>query len=471
MEESSTVTSVSLGRGIAPTGHVERCQLVLLASTEDPAAPPSSHLLDELDEVRFRRGERDAVRTREGDTRVLTLAVPDVRMSSHHGRLVRGAGGWVLDDPTSKNGTIVDAALTRRLVLGDGAVIELGRTFFLFRNQPIAAPVMPHLRGDVLSSELPPWPPGLATFSPALAREYNALARIAVTSVPVVVLGETGTGKEVVARALHELSQRPGAFVAVNCGALPVNLVESELFGHRRGAFSGAVTDRAGLVRAADRGTLFLDEIGELPVVAQTAFLRVLQEQEVVPVGDERPVKVDARLCVATLRDLDAAVEAGAFRADLYGRIAGHVITLPSLRHRREDFGLILAALRVRLDASEVLLAPATMRALLRHDWPRNIRELEKILASAIALSAAGVIEVEHVPMATRAPRSADAPAPSRPAHPLDAADRELRERLVALLTLHHGNVLAVAEAMGKRRQQVYKWLKRLAVDPDDYRS
>jgi sigma-54 dependent transcriptional regulator, acetoin dehydrogenase operon transcriptional activator AcoR len=469
--DPSTITSVSLGRGADDDGAGEHAQLILLAGCDEPRIGSSSHDLDEVDEVRFGRGERGARRELVSGRRILRLSVPDGRMSSDHGRLVRGPGGWVLDDPGSKNGAIVDGVLSRRMVLEDGNLVELGRTFLLFRRihgvQPPA-----HLRGDVDVRALPPRPSGLATFSATLAHTFDALARVAATTVSVVLLGETGTGKEVVAHALHDLSGRSGPFVPVNCGALPETLIESELFGHRRGAFSGAVNDRPGLIRSADRGTLFLDEIGELPAGSQTAFLRVLQEQEVVPVGDDKPIKVDLRLCAATLRDLEELVDVGGFRADLYARIFGLVVTLPPLRDRREDLGILLAALLDRTPGGDqVRFSPSALRALLRHDWPRNIRELEKVLASAVGLSVDGMIDLDHLPASVRTSRRAPGEAvAATPPRELGPADRELRDQLVALFTVHHGNVVAVSEALGKKRAQIYKWVKRLGIDIDGFR-
>src|SRR5262249_44690518 len=160
------------------------------------------------------------------------------------------------------------------------------------------------------------------TYVASLADAFTTLAKVAASSLPVMILGDTGTGKEVVARAVHDLSRPRGPFVAVNCGALPQTLVEAMLFGHRRGAFSGALEDRPGPVRTAGRGTLLLDEIGDLPAPSQTAMLRFLQDGEVVPVGDERPVRVDARLLSATHRDLGVLAEAGQFRRDLLSRLA-----------------------------------------------------------------------------------------------------------------------------------------------------
>jgi transcriptional regulator with GAF, ATPase, and Fis domain len=293
--------------------------------------------------------------------------------------------------------------------------------------------------------------------------------------VSIVLLGETGTGKEVIARALHVLSGRTGAFVAVNCGALPASLLEAELFGHRRGAFTGAIGERTGLVRSAEGGTLFLDEIGELPPASQTAFLRVLQEREVVPIGDDRPVKVDVRLCAATHRDLAGLVERGAFRDDLFGRISGFTLALPPLAERRADFGLLLRALLARIPgASELRFAPAALRTLLTHRWPLNIRALEKTLLTAATLATDGVILPVHLIELLRRASCDDArpPAPPSPtlAAPRSEQDEALRDQLIGLLTAHRGNVVAVSRAIGRRRTQIYRWAHRLSIDLAGFR-
>jgi len=466
-----TITSVSHGRSEPESGSTP--YLVVLAISDDLRVPSSRHLLTEIDEVRFGRGARAATRMTIGETRVLELRLPDAWMSSQHGRLVRGPGGWVLDDPTSKNGSLISGQITRQGVVGDGALIELGHSFLLFCDQPVehAAAV------DLIDGEFGERSPALATFVGPLADGFAALGRLAPTPVSIVVLGETGTGKEVVARALHAMSGRTGAFVAVNCGALPASLLEAELFGHRRGAFTGAVGERTGLVRSAEGGTLFLDEIGELPPASQTAFLRVLQEREVVPIGDDRPVKVDVRLCAATHRDLAGLVERGLFRDDLFGRISGFTLVLPPLAERRADFGLLLRALLAQIPgASDLRFAPAALRALFTYRWPLNIRALEKTLLTAATLATDGVIQPAHLvelarrPQHTDEPRTAAASSPGFPAAPRSQHDEELRERLVGLLTVHRGNVVAVSRAIGTRRTQIYRWARRFGIDLDGFR-
>lgn len=473
MAEDSTITSTSQGQGTEHRRADVVPQLILITLSDEPSTVSSRHSLATIDEVRFGRGPREATRRTLDGLRILELRVPDPRMSGEHGRLFRGPAGWVLDDPGSKNGVIVDGELTRRAVLADGALIELGHTFFWFASEVDGAPA------DERADELRPPSPALATFDRELAEQFDALSRVATTGVSVVLLGETGTGKEVVARALHELSGRRGAFVAVNCGALPDTLVEAQLFGHRKGAFSGATGDRPGLVRSADHGTLFLDEVGELPAASQTAFLRVLQEREVVPIGDDRPIKIDVQLCAATLQDLEAMIAAGRFRSDLYARLVGLDVELPPLRKRRVDLGILIASLLARIPGGDrARFTPAAMRALLHHDWPLNIRELEKTLQRAVALSADGLVELPHLPGDVTRPRdrgeqSPSARPPSSPSPPpaLDEEDRVLRERLIELLTRHHGNVRAVAAELRKQRTQVYRWAERLAIDLGAFRK
>ncbi len=456
-----TITSVSLGRGATDDEvPIPVPQLIISLDCDHPLTPPSRHLLDGLDDVTFGRGERLIRR----DGRSLALRLPDPRMSSDHGRLVRENGGWILDDPRSKNGCVVNGHMTRRRALVDGDILELGHTFCLFRVAP-ASSGGPDLGADELAAASP----DLASFAGDLERAFLRIARIAATDVPVLILGETGTGKEVVARAVHEMSERRGPFVAVNCGALSATLLEAELFGARKGSFSGATVDRPGLVRAAEGGTLFLDEIAELRPASQAAFLRVLQEREVVSIGDTRPTKVDVRFAAATHRQLDDMIDGGTFRRDLYARLYGYVVELPPLRQRREDLGLLVRALLRRIPGGDrAKLTAAAARLLFRHDWPLNVRELEKALASAVALAEGRAILPEDLPEPVR--REPALRPPIAGASPPVLDDDALRARLVALLESNEGNVAAVARAMGKERMQIHRWARRFQLDLDSYR-
>jgi transcriptional regulator with PAS, ATPase and Fis domain len=450
----TTMTDVLADRRGGGAALRRRTVLYVALRANAPGEPPSRHLIDDVDEVTFGRGPRAA---RRADRR-LDLRIPDPLMSADHGRLHRSLGGWALEDPRSRNGAIVAGRATRSAPVRLGEVFELGHTLFLLDAVTMADGDL-----DVTASDLRPPTPALATLYPPLVQQIDILGRIAGSDVPVLLAGETGTGKEVLAQALHHLSGRRGPFVAVNCGGLTPSLIEAELFGHRRGAFTSAVHDRLGYLRSADHGTLFLDEVGELPPPAQTTLLRALQERAVVPVGDTTAIPVDLRVCAATHRDLPAMVAAGSFREDLYARLLGVTITLPPLRERRCDLGLLIDALLRRLGASATL-TPSAAYAMLRYDWPRNVRELERALATAVVLAGADRIQLEHLPAAI-ADQVEPAPAPAPRAEP-DDDDPELRGRLVAALTAHRGNVSAVAAALGKGREQVYRWARRFGIDP-----
>jgi pSer/pThr/pTyr-binding forkhead associated (FHA) protein len=347
-----------------------RPHLFLVLESHQPAAAPVRFGLGALDQVLVGRGAQLHVETaRHAGGQRLTVRVADPWMSSSHAHFLRLLRRWVVEDAGSKNGISVNGQKVSRAELEDGDLIEIGRSFFLFRE---GVPSLPSDAPVQIAGASSTTLPGMVTLVPSLARAFVRLGAIARSRVSVVIQGETGTGKEVAARAVHTASGRSGDFVALNCGALPAALVEGELFGHKKGAFSGASEERAGLVRAADKGTLFLDEIGDLPASAQTAFLRVLQEGEVVPLGGTKPIPVDLRVIAATHRPLDQLVESGAFRADLFARLSGHRIELPPLRERREDLGLYIGTLLARLAperATSVKLHPKAALALLR--WRR----------------------------------------------------------------------------------------------------
>jgi transcriptional regulator of acetoin/glycerol metabolism len=408
------------------------------------------------------RGAASARREKAGSEVQLRVDVPDRFLSSSHASLQHVLGRWLLEDAGSRNGTFLDGAKVERCELGDGAVFEIGHSFFVFRaSVPDAPPGGPAAAED--------WPRSLQA---GFAAQLRSLERAAPTALPIVLRGESGTGKEVLARAVHRLSGRTGAFQAINCAALSPALVESELFGYRKGAFSGALEDRPGLVRSADKGTLFLDEIGDLPLPAQGALLRVLQESEVLPVGGTRPVPVDFRLVVATHRDLEKMAASGAFRQDLLARVSGFAVTLPPLRERKEDLGELIAALLRRHAperAGELRFTPAAARALFAHAWPLNVRELEKTLALAVAISPDGTIDLPHLPLALHA--AADLAAAAHAAEPvLPPEEAKRREELLTLLEEHRGNVTAVARVLGKARVQVQRWMRRYRIRPALFR-
>jgi len=296
--------------------------------------------------------------------------------------------------------------------------------------------------------------------SAAMARVVELVTQVARVDATVLVLGETGTGKELVARAIHrESARRDGPFVAVNCAGLNEELASSQLFGHRRGAFTGAISDNPGVFEAAHRGTLFLDEIGDLPPRVQTTLLRVLEEHAVTRVGETRPRAVDVRIVAATNRDLAREVEGGRFRADLLYRIRVGRVVLPALRERREDLWLLirhlLAEHRAVTGRDVEGLSDDAMRALVAHDWPGNVRELKNVLAYAAIHCSGPTIDLGDLPPEVLA----DGPLP-----PPDLP-REERARIEAALARTGGERKAAAALLGISRATLYRRLAELGIE------
>ena len=437
--------------------------LFVVISGGDLTGGGSRIALHDVDELTLGRGPSRALVATGPRTRALRLN--DGRMSTTHARVVRAEERFVVEDLASTNGTVVNGEGTTRARLDDGDVIEIGQTVLVYRE------IIDEGRaGDLDAADLLHARPGFATLDPVLARRFARLERVASSTLSVLLIGETGTGKEVLARGIHAASQRPGAFVAVNCGAIPSALVESHLFGHTKGAFSGAVRDEVGHVRAASSGTLLLDEIGDLPKAAQAALLRVLQEGEVVPVGSAQPIKVDVRVLGATHKPLDQLVASGEFRQDLYARLAGYVFPLPPLRERTLDLGLFVASMIAsgKIErAPEVRLHREVTRAMLRYSFPMNVRELEQCVRASAVLADDGLITLADIPAAIA--EALDAPQDDEPE--VDTRDEELRRELLARLTEASGNVTEVARLMGKARQQIQRWLRRFAIDAEAYKK
>ncbi|HEV2062922.1 MAG TPA: sigma 54-interacting transcriptional regulator, partial [Thermoanaerobaculia bacterium] len=307
---------------------------------------------------------------------------------------------------------------------------------------------------------------GIVTADASMEEPYRRLVRFAPQPVTVLVLGESGSGKEAVARAVHTLSAHAsGPFVAVNVAAVPAALLESELFGHARGAFTGADRDRAGLLEEAGRGTIFFDEIGELSLPLQAKLLRALQEREIRRVGENRPRRIDARVVSATSRDLEKDVEAGRFREDLFYRIHVAVIQLPSLARRGRDVVLLarhfLARSAAEFGRGDLEIAPEALATLSAHSWPGNVRELQNALAQAVALAdAGGIVRLEHLPEALRRPR--------RPAAPVDdyrsRMDAHRRGLITEALDRTGGNRSRAARELGLSRQALLYLIRELNV-------
>jgi len=314
--------------------------------------------------------------------------------------------------------------------------------------------------------------------SPAMQRVFDVIRKVADTDLTVLVRGPSGTGKELVANALHYNGpRRTKPLVKVNCAAFSRELVESELFGHEKGAFTGAVAAREGKFEIADGGTLFLDEIGDMRPETQAKILRVLQEREFERVGGNRTLKVDVRILAATNQDLEAKVKAGSFREDLYYRLNVVSIVLPGLRERVEDLPLLiehfLAAAATRLKREPRPLAPDAYRALCAHEWKGNVRELEHAIEQAVALASGSEIALADLPASVRGMPSdgaADPPGSFREAKQ-QAVERFERQFIHEALARHHGNISKAAEDMGMYRQHLQLKLAEYGIDAAAYRE
>ena len=315
----------------------------------------------------------------------------------------------------------------------------------------------------------------------AMSKLAAQIGRVAASETRVCILGETGTGKELVARAIHEKSPRhDGPFVTLNCAAVPAELIESELFGHEKGAFTGAAGRHLGKFEQAEGGTLFLDEIGDMPVAMQAKLLRVLEEGEVERVGGDKPSKVNVRVVVATHRNLEQLVEQNAFRRDLFHRIYVFPLALPPLRERREDFADLVAHFARQVAAQngwrEKAFSSEAIAALERYAWPGNVRELRNVVERLVLLAEAATVGAEDVELAlpatpgTASPGAAPATVPSNGtlALRIEAFEREV---LLAELRRHNFHMTNVARALGLERSHLYKKCQQLGIDLQSLRK
>jgi transcriptional regulator with GAF, ATPase, and Fis domain len=394
-----------------------------------------------------------------------TLGLDDGEVSRQHAVVARAdGGGWTIEDRGSRNGTFVDGARVERAPLRDGTVVRVGRTLVVHTEAEVRA-------DEKLSS---PADSLLVGDSVGVLRIHAEVGMVAKHALPVLVLGETGVGKELVAEEIHRRSRRAGAFIPVNCAAIAPELAESELFGHVAGAFTGATRASDGLYVAAEGGTLFLDEVGELPIDLQAKLLRALAKGEVRAVGSAAARSVDVRVVAATLRDLEGAVRADRFRADLLNRLAGWRVTVPPLRSRRDDVLAIAGAFVSRLRGPSP--SPDAAEALLLHDWPGNVRELERVIAAAVVRATdarAEQILLPHLPpeLARRLGDRATAARDAGPPVFAPAGAVPTRDELCAILERMGGNVARVAEHFHKERQQIYRWARRYDIDLGAYRD
>jgi DNA-binding NtrC family response regulator len=384
-------TKVSyLGRG--PTLHVRRC---ILQAVDDP----TQDWTFEKEEIRI--GSMD-----DND-----VVLGDDTVSRYHCRITQEDNGYVLLDQRSTNGTFINKVRIREAFLKPGSIVSVGQSQLRFNAREEEVEIVPS-RADRIG--------GLIGGNARMREIYSIIEKIAPTATTVVIDGETGTGKEVVAQAIHSLSPRArNDLVVFDCGAVPPNLIESELFGHEKGSFTGALMTRQGLFEQADGGTLFLDELGELPIDLQPKLLRVLEQREVRRVGSAKASKVDVRIIAATNRNLEDEVRAGRFRQDLFYRLSVVRLHLPALRDRVDDIPLLLqhfldvGAFNCKPNAPSVRgVARDAVAALQAYPWPGNVRELVNVVERAVSFCDSDTIELSDLPDYVR---TAKAPPPREP--------------------------------------------------------
>lgn len=386
----------------------------------------------------------------------------DARISRSHTVICADGDLVTLRDEGSHNGTFVNGERVMQAALSPHDVIGIGSIVLMYHRAPAVYRVRRHDR--------------IVGVSHHVARVLEQIESVAPHPTAVLVLGESGTGKELVAQEIHARSGRDGGFFPINCGGVNDGILQSELFGCVKGAYSGADRDRAGLVEAADGGTLFLDEIGDASEALQRSLLRVLQEGAVRRIGATRDVKVDTRFVAATHRDLGAMAAEGAFREDLYARLTGWVIRIAPLRERKEDVPHLVAHMMERRGAGERRLHHSFAARLLRYDFPRNVRELEKIVERAL-------IECSDTPMRitpsieamlASAPPSGPVSSPEPSDEVVSSRGRRARPdeaTLRRLLLESDGNVTRLASRLGIGRNTLYRWIREAAIDLDDLRA
>ena len=383
----------------------------------------------------------------------------------------RVLGAHIGTDLGSHNGTRINglSAHSRGHQLDDGTVIQLGDVFAIYeKSRGLSAPDVPEVSQENI--------PGA---SAAIRLVRASVAKAAPDPSPVLLIGETGTGKEWIARELHRLSGRAGPLVAINCSALSPQIIDSQLFGHIRGAFTGATTDQQGMFRAADGGTLFLDEIGEMPLELQPKLLRVLQDGLVSPVGSTKTVSVDVRVLAATNRDLTSAIEEGAFRRDLYARLALWEIAVPPMRARRGDIMMWIRRLHdcwVSQRTDKALYAleflPDAVESIVLHEWPDNLRGLDRLIHEIATRTTTnpGTVAHDDLPawlLEAAAPPSVDA-SPNDTGSLEDDGKRTpvpTREEFEKVFEDLDGNVRAMAKHFGRDRRQIYRWLETFGLN------
>lgn len=434
-----------------------------------PRMPAMRQRLGDIDEILIGRGRQREVTVEDaGGIRRLILRFPDPWMSSAHVRIECHSESRAMTDPGSKNGSFVNGSRQNRAVLVDGDLLQFGHTFFIYRD---ALPPHP----DDLAPELMHKPMfGLATLLGPLAQVLGELEQVASTTQPILLSGDPGTGKNTVARALHTLSGRRGAFVDVQCAALVEPLIERQLFGYGHGSHAGADVAQPGLIESAHGGTLFLDEIAALRPTAQEILLRVMRERTIVPVGSSTPMAVDLRIIATVTGNVDEPIATAGLAPEFLRALQAHRTVLPPLRRRREDFAIFLAEVLARHAPNDaVCFSAEAAHALLTYPWPRNLRELDACLRTALGMREAAVIEIHHLAADLQGVPDHDMDAGGDTVDTIELSEQDLRQRteLIAMLRAKSGDVSATAHALGKARHQIQRWLERFDIDTTRFRS
>ena len=376
------------------------------------------------------------------------MVLPGTEISRRHAELRNSGGTLFIRDLDSVNGLFVRGVQLDESPLVAGDVVRLGEWVgVVARIQPTdPSPPFARIAPNLLGG-------------PALSRALELGLRAATSNLPLLIQGETGTGKEVTARAIHELSGRDGPFIGINCAALPEALAEGELFGYRRGAFTGAEAAHVGHFRAAQRGTLLLDELTDLSLPVQAKLLRVLEERRVVPLGESTPIALDVRVIAATQQPLADAVLEKRFRADLFARLDGLTIRLPPLKERPEDIGyLVHELIEKHAGGKPIAIEALLIERLCLHDWPFTLRELDLLTRRLLVLpSHEPMLKVEHLPERVRDPIEIEAKS-QRPGA-LSRDELELSQ-LIAQLKRHKGNLARAAAEIGISRQRAYRLME-----------
>jgi DNA-binding NtrC family response regulator len=392
------------------------------------------------------------------------VVIDDPHVSRRHAEISRTPGGIVLRDLGSRNGTLLGRIAVKEVVLSSGAEIKIGTTIIRFEMGGEAGRLGRLASEPVRDEELAGVP---SSFGPAVGlsavmrRLFALLARLAPTELTVTLIGETGTGKDVLAQALHAASARAAqAFVVFDCGAVAPSLIESELFGHEKGAFTGAVGAHQGAFERAHGGTLFLDEIGELSPELQPKLLRALEQRKVRRVGGTQDLPFDIRVIAATNRDLESEVARGLFRQDLFFRLSAAVLRVPPLRERPEDLPALVDRFLAE-GARRLTVAPETLEVLRAYEWPGNVRELKNAIAAAVAVAAGETLTPKDLMFFRPQPRTAAARSADN--LPLAGQSLEALEKAAIEQTMRHcgGNRTKTAKALGIAASTLYEKIKK----------